>query len=78
VNHAHALIRIGKKRRRIKSAGAFPFYTLQVISAHEHRVQQERLAQYRQQHADDLARDAELMAREHFLSQRYRLADNQT
>ncbi len=52
--------------------------TLRILSAHEYLAQQQRLTLYREQHAQGLARDAELMSRDQFLGQKYRLADNQT
>lgn len=52
--------------------------TLQIISAYDYLAQQARLATWREQHAGDLAQDAQLMARAQFLGQTYRLADNRT
>ena len=51
---------------------------LQIISAYEWRVQEARLEDYREQHKDDLAQDAELMNRAEFLSGSFITADGKT
>jgi hypothetical protein len=51
---------------------------LKIISAYEYRMEQERLKAYKEQHKDGLARDADILAREAFLNQKYTTADGKT
>src|SRR5690606_2578128 len=51
---------------------------LQIISAAEYAYQLARLADYRNEHANDLAKGADLMSRAQFLGQSFPLADNKS
>jgi RHS repeat-associated protein len=51
---------------------------LRVISAYEYRMEQARLRDYQEHHAEDLAMDAEVLSRTDFMEQTYLTADGQS